>query len=105
MLRPVTNRNEHLDRLPKQLGSEIAKQFFRLRIDEDNLARPVNDQNGVRRRFEQAPELLLSLLANGGVADGAHDHGALFGFERAEADLDGKLRSVHAAAEKLHSLT
>jgi hypothetical protein len=55
------------------------------------------------RRLEQRPELLFRFLSFRDVADRAHRYFAFAGLQRAEADLDGELRSVFALAVELET--
>src|SRR5260370_898857 len=80
-----------------------SEKLFGLRIDQRDAAVATDDHHRVRRRFEQTAELVLGPLAFGDVADRAGDERALLGFERAQADLDGKFAAVLAPAVKLQA--
>lgn len=49
-------RNEDLHRVAQQFLSSVPEQFLGLRIDQRDLACSVNDDHGVRRRFQQPAE-------------------------------------------------
>src|SRR5437870_5051766 len=51
-------RREDLDRLPQQLLALVTKQLLYLRVDQDDLAGPIDDDHGVRRGLQQISELL-----------------------------------------------
>ena len=93
--------HQQLDGLAQQLVAAPAEQFHRLRVDEDDVPLPVDDDHGVRRGLQQVLELLVGALAVGDVADGTHHHGALFGVDGAQADLDRKLSTILAQAMQL----
>ena len=93
--------HQQLDGLAQQLVAAPAEQLDRLRVDEDDVPLAVDDDHGVRRGLQQVLELLVRTLAVGDVADGTHHHGALFGVDRAQADLDRKLSTILAQAVQL----
>jgi len=93
--------HQQLDGLPQQLVAAPAEQFDRLGVDKDDAPLAVDDDHGVRRGLQQVLELLVGALAVGDVADGAHHHGALFGVDGAQADLDRKLATILAQAMQL----
>ena len=93
--------HQQLDGLAQQLVAAPAEQFHRLRVDEDDVPLAVDDDHGVRRGLQQVLELLVGALAVGDVADGTHHHGALFGVDGAQADLDRKLSTILAQAMQL----
>src|SRR5579883_481931 len=51
--RPKSLRQQHLDGLAKQLVALVAEELLRLAVDEHDAAAAVDDDNAVRRRFEQ----------------------------------------------------
>ena len=55
--------NDVLDRLTDQFVAVVAKLFFRLKIEQDNLAALVHDHHGVRGRLQQTTVLRPGLLA------------------------------------------
>ena len=55
--------DQGLDRLAEQLLASIPEQLLCLRVDQDDLARRVDDDHGIRRRLQQSPEFLLCLRA------------------------------------------
>ncbi len=61
----------------------------------------VDDDHGVRRRFQQSPKFLFRFLAFGNVANGAHCQRALLGLEGAETDFHGKFRAILSQAVQL----
>src|SRR5260370_26021305 len=52
----VTNalRNEHFHSLSEQFLSPVSKELLGLGVDDDDVAVAVDDDDGVRRRFEDA---------------------------------------------------
>jgi len=56
---PVSLRHEDLDWAAVQLAPPVPKNSFNLRIDEDDPAIRVNDDHGIRRRFQEAAELFF----------------------------------------------
>ena len=57
-----TFRDEDFHRLAQELRPRVAEQLFRLCVDDGDVAIAVDDHDGVRRRFEQAPEFRLAGL-------------------------------------------
>jgi hypothetical protein len=55
-------RHEAFDRLPDQFSPRVSERFFRLSIDEDDPAFRVNDDQCIRRYFEQALEECVRLV-------------------------------------------
>src|SRR5882757_6438641 len=103
MLAPVPLRQQELDFLVEQLGAREAEELLGLRIDQNDVALPVDDDDRVRRGFEQALEFLLRLLALADVADRAHDERAFLGLQRTQADFHGELSAVLAQAVELQT--
>jgi hypothetical protein len=83
MIGPEALRDENLNKLPKQLGSLVAEEFFGFGIDENNAAIRSDDDHGVRSGVEQRKNAFLSLLALGNIADGAGDQSAGIPLNRA----------------------
>src|SRR5260370_1343625 len=90
-----------LDELIEKLLSRVAKKSLRLAVHEDDAPFPVHDDHRVRRGFQETAELALGSLTFGDVANRTRHERALFGFERAQADLDRKFRAVFAKAVEL----
>ena len=63
MIRAVLLGHEEFDRLLDQLLSRIAKDAFRLGVDQSDPAVLVDDQHGIGGRFQDAPGSLLEPLA------------------------------------------
>jgi hypothetical protein len=49
-------RQQHLDRLAQQRLAAVAEHLFGLRVDQHNFPFPIDDDNRVRRRFQQSAE-------------------------------------------------
>ena len=59
MTLPKSFREQHLDQLSQNLFAAIAKQSFRLLIDQNNLAFDANNDNPVGRRLQKPTKLRL----------------------------------------------
>jgi hypothetical protein len=97
---PKALGDEQLDPLPDQLLAAVAEQLLGLRVDQQDTAVAVDDHHRVRRRLEQTAELLLGAAALADVADRARHPHAVFGLDRTQADLHGKLGAVLAQPEQ-----
>src|SRR6202008_2816098 len=82
--------NERLNWFAEQLVPRVAKQFFRLCVDQNNLTGIVDDDHRIGRRFQKAPELRLRATTFRNIADRGADQRPFRGLERAQADLDRK---------------
>ena len=60
MVLTKTCRHQHLDTLAQKLATGIAEQPFGLGVDEHDLARLVDDDDGVGRRFQKPSEQRVS---------------------------------------------
>src|SRR5260221_905957 len=80
----------------QQVFTGIIKHFFRLRIHQNDFAFSVDNDDCIRRGFQQAFEFLLRLLAVSDVANGAHRHSAFFGRDGAQTNFDRKFLAVLA---------
>src|SRR5260370_1239258 len=96
-------RNQHLDRVAEQLVASVTEEFLGLRVDQRDAEVATEDQLRVRRGFEQVVYLVLGPLTLGDIADRAGDERALLGFERAQADLDGKRSEERRVGEERRS--
>src|SRR5436309_3052897 len=105
MLSPEALRNQDLNRLPHQFFARVPKQPLRLRVDQDDLALSIDDDNGIGCGFQQTPELLFGALALRDVANSSGDQGCLLRLERAEAHFHGKLRPILALTVEFRPLT
>ncbi len=89
---------------PSSVFARPAEQQLGLGIDEDDPARLVHDDHGIRRGLEQAAELALGTPAGflGGpvMSRTAHNHQALVAVQRAEADLERELLAAEAPRPK-----
>jgi hypothetical protein len=101
---PESLRHKDLDQLSEQFVPGVPEQPLSQRVDQDDFAGLVDDHHGVRRRFQQPPELRLGLFPLGDVADGADDVAFSAGRQGAEADFDGEFRTVLAEPEQLATL-
>src|SRR4029450_5036791 len=86
--------DEDFDRVSEEFRAPIAEDPFRLRVDQDDVAALVDDDNSVRRRFQEPPELRFRFLTVADVPDRAHGERAVFRLERTQTDLDGKFRAI-----------
>ncbi len=75
--------HEDIDTLAEQVLPRVAEQPLGLAVHEQNDSFAVDDDNGVRRGFEQSAELLFGLLALADVAHSAHHDRTLVRGERA----------------------
>ena len=89
--------------LPRALA-RIAEQPFGLGVDEHDLAGLVDDDHGIRRRFEQPAELGFRAAPLGEVTNGAADEDAFVGLQWTQADLHGKLIAVLLETVQLQAL-
>src|SRR5258707_1287129 len=94
MLVAKPRRNQHLDRVAQQLGSIITQKLFRLRIffffndTATTEIYPLSLHDALPIYFSFSP------FAFADIADRTGDERAPLGFERAQADLDGKFAAV-----------
>jgi hypothetical protein len=86
--------DKHLDELPNQIRARMAEELLGLRVDQNDLPLGVHDHHGVGSRFEEAPELGLSLLALRDVADGGCYKRCVRASHWRQADLRGKFGAV-----------
>jgi hypothetical protein len=98
---PEALRHQHFDLGPDHLRARVAEQTLGLGVDDHDLACPIDDDDGVGCRLQQATELLFCLLSVADVADRAHHESARFGLDRAQADFDRKFGAVLAQTEQL----
>ena len=96
----VAGGDQHFHVLAQQFGARIAEQALRLRVDQHDLAVAVDDDDGVRRRFEQAAKLLFGAAAVADVADGADDKGADFRLDGRQADFHGEFDVILAQTQQ-----
>src|SRR5687767_9916365 len=93
--------HEFLDGGPQELAPRIPEQQLGLSVDEHDVAVSIDDDDRVRRGFEETSKLVFRSLALGDVANGARHENALLGLEWAETDLDRKFGAVRPQAVKL----
>ena len=97
--------HQDFDFLPKPFFPGPAKEFHRLCVGQHHLARAVNDDHGIGRRFKDILEFLVSSFAGGDVTNGALHHGAFVGIERTQAALDRKFVTSLAQPAKFKTRT
>ena len=94
-------------RLAEQLVAAVAELLLGLHVEQHDVARLVDHDHGVRRRFQQAAVAassgseLLGRLADADVADGRGHEDPVGALERAEHDLDRELAAVLAQRDQL----
>src|SRR5438552_2145856 len=95
--------DENLDRPAHQLGSWMAEQLLRLRVDENDVAVPVDDHDSVGGCLEESAELRLDVLAFRDVPNSRCDERPLLGPYRSETDLGRELGSVPATTVEVET--
>src|SRR5580658_38805 len=96
-----TRRNQHLERSADQFIAPVAEQTLRLRIHQDDNTARISDDEGVRRRIQDAAESyfaraqrLLRILACCNVPNRTRYQYALRGLYWAQTDLDRECAAV-----------
>src|SRR5262249_52053762 len=97
-------RDQNLNLPPKELLPLVAKQLLHLGIDQHDLSLPVHHDHGIGSRFQKTAELLLGPFPLRDIADCARNNRALLRLQRAQTNLDRKLRAVFPASIKLQTL-
>src|SRR6202167_2710958 len=94
----------------EQLVAAVAELFFRLKIQQHDLALLVHHHHGIGSRFQQTPVPALHLhqmrvggITHADVANGGGDENPFRAAEGAQHDLDGKLAAVLAPGRQLDS--
>src|SRR5262245_4929949 len=102
VLLPNPLGHEQLDALSQELGAGIAKTLLSPGIGENDHSLLVHDDRRIRRRLEQAPELLLGAAQLGNVPHGlvtrALDRDQI---RRARAELLRRERLEHVILRSL----
>ena len=94
-------RDEDFHRLAQELCPRVAEQLFRLCVDDRDVAIAVDDHDGIRRRFEQAPEFRLAGLQLAQAPERRHvtlADGDQFVARSMQHHLDGNQHAVLAPA-------
>ena len=98
-----TLRDEDLDLLAQEFFARVAEELFRLRIHQNDAPRAIDNDNCVRRGFQQTAEFLLGLFSFRDIPNGAHCQRSILGFQGAETDLHRELDAILAPAVKLQT--
>jgi hypothetical protein len=93
-------RDQHFHRLAQQLAPGKPEQALGLGIHHQDPPLSIDEDHGVRGRFEERPEQGLRPLPIADVANGAHREHAVLGFQGAQADLHRKLAAILSEAEE-----
>ena len=75
-----------------------------LRVEDDDLAFAVDDDDRVGRCLEKTSKPRFNLLSCSGVPNDADDERTRLGLQRAQADFDGKLAAILAAPGELSAV-
>src|SRR5205085_8747061 len=88
MMRPETLRDKHLYGLAQQFVAVVTEQQLRLRVDQNNPARRIYNDHGIRRRVQKPTKQFFCTLAIGDVTNySAHEH-PVGGLDGAKTDLE-----------------
>src|ERR1051326_1162373 len=96
-------RHEPFERRADQLFARVSEHPLRLRVDDDDFAGAVDDDDAVWRRFEQSAKTLLRAALRRHVADDADDERAVRSLDRTQTDLNREFRAVAAPAAEVAS--
>src|SRR5436305_11265767 len=98
MLEPRTRRQQYLDLPAEQLGSPVAEKPLGLRIDDDDVAALIHDDDRVGSRFQQILEFLVRLPASAHVAHNLGESGELSAtiIDRGDDHIRPERRSILA---------